>query len=211
MPYLWGHGTIQKKLVGRLDEIYTKVQKANGLAIGDFPDRDQFRKGLEAFDLSEFPKLSQRQLDVMDLGLSRDIPKMMQSMQEGELNSGTDMLSKLAGNGNPFDINPDHSSRDTWIVDATSKANADNLFFKLGASGEPPILNGDQARPTLLESGLPVATLHKIWGLSDIDGDGCLDCDEFALCLYLVKSARISGSEALPDTLHDAYIPPSKR
>ena len=47
------------------------------MALGDFPQADIFRKGLEAFDLSEFPAISKRLLDVVDGALTRDIPKLM--------------------------------------------------------------------------------------------------------------------------------------
>lgn len=49
----------------------------------------------------------------------------------------------------------------------------------------------------------------KIWKLSDIDKDGCLDKDEFALCSYLIE-IHLNGTE-LPDTLPPGLVPPSKR
>ena len=36
-------------------------------------------------------------------------------------------------------------------------------------------------RPILERSGLPVDTLRQVWNLSDIDRDGQLDSDEFAV------------------------------
>lgn len=50
--------------------------------------------------------------------------------------------------------------------------------------------------------------LSNIWKLADVDCDGLLDSDEFALAMYLVK-IKLEGSE-LPDTLPDHLVPPSK-
>ena len=42
-------------------------------------------------------------------------------------------------------------------------------------------LSGDKARPVMMASKLPVDALSKIWSLSDIDKDGQLDAEEFAV------------------------------
>lgn len=51
--------------------------------------------------------------------------------------------------------------------------------------------------------------LNKIWKLADVNGDGLLDCDEFALAMYLAK-VKLEGSE-LPVMLPEHLIPLSKR
>ncbi|KAJ8908159.1 hypothetical protein NDN08_008253 [Rhodosorus marinus] len=81
MPYLWGHEKKQKKLVGRLDQEYRKVSKLHDLAPGDFPSMDKFRAGLERFEISEFPSLSQRLVDVCDVALTRDVPNLILRIQ----------------------------------------------------------------------------------------------------------------------------------
>ena len=42
-------------------------------------------------------------------------------------------------------------------------------------------MSGEKAKPVMLASKLPVDALGKIWNLSDIDADGKLDVDEFAV------------------------------
>ena len=42
-------------------------------------------------------------------------------------------------------------------------------------------MSGDKAKSVMLASKLPVDALGKIWALSDIDMDGKLDVDEFAV------------------------------
>lgn len=68
-------------------------------------------------------------------------------------------------------------------------------------------ISGETARVELLKSQLPATTLRRIWTLSDIDKDGYLTADEFALAKYLIK-LKLEGHE-LPSTLPDHLYPPS--
>lgn len=65
------------------------------------------------------------------------------------------------------------------------------------------------AKQELIKSKLPNSVLSKIWKLSDVDGDGFLDSDEFALALHLIN-VKLEGNE-LPNVLPDHLVPPSKR
>merc|ERR1719323_1479884 len=60
-------------------------------------------------------------------------------------------------------------------------------------------LAGVQARNILLQSGLPQNILAQIWGLSDVDNDGRLSCEEFILAGHLCEMA--SKGEPMPQTL----------
>lgn len=51
--------------------------------------------------------------------------------------------------------------------------------------------------------------LSKVWKLSDVDGDGFLDIEEFALAMHLINIK--AGGCDLPNILPDHLIPPSKR
>lgn len=68
-------------------------------------------------------------------------------------------------------------------------------------------MSGETARVEMLKSQLPAATLRRIWTLSDIDKDGYLTADEFALAKYLIK-LKLEDHE-LPSTLPDHLYPPS--
>lgn len=65
------------------------------------------------------------------------------------------------------------------------------------------------AKAEMVKSKLPNSVLGKIWKLSDIDHDGSLDADEFALAMYLIE-IKLNDYE-LPSVLPDHLIPPSKR
>jgi len=60
-----------------------------------------------------------------------------------------------------------------------------------------------------VKSHLPNTELALIWRLSDVDNDGLLNLEQWALANHLVK-IRLSGHE-LPHTLPDHLIPPSSR
>lgn len=96
-------------------------------------------------------------------------------------------------------------------------------------------MTGAGAKDVLLDSGLDVAQLRLIWELSDIDKDGCLDAEEFAVCQCeeqggtsvhrcacacvptalpaccadLIKMAK--GGRPLPATLPPNIVPPNKK
>lgn len=65
------------------------------------------------------------------------------------------------------------------------------------------------AKAEMVKSKLPNSVLGKIWKLSDIDKDGYLDMDEFALALHLIQ-VKLEGHD-LPVELPDHLVPPSKR
>ncbi|KAM6107270.1 epidermal growth factor receptor substrate 15-like 1 isoform 2-T2 [Pterocles gutturalis] len=60
-----------------------------------------------------------------------------------------------------------------------------------------------------MNSKLPLDILGRVWDLSDIDKDGHLDKDEFAVAMHLVY--RALEKEPVPSLLPPSLIPPSKR
>lgn len=68
-----------------------------------------------------------------------------------------------------------------------------------------------QVRPLMVESGLPTGCLRQIWDLADIEAQGTLDMDEFALALHLISLAKSEGAAAIPKPLPAAFIPPGRR
>ncbi|XP_038595953.1 epidermal growth factor receptor substrate 15-like 1 isoform X10 [Tachyglossus aculeatus] len=94
-----------------------------------------------------------------------------------------------------------------WAVRVEEKAKFDGIFESLlPISG---LLSGDKVKPVLMNSKLPLDILGRVWDLSDIDKDGHLDKDEFAVAMHLVY--RALEKEPVPSVLPPALIPPSKR
>uniref|UniRef100_A0A915CXZ7 Intersectin-1 n=1 Tax=Ditylenchus dipsaci TaxID=166011 RepID=A0A915CXZ7_9BILA len=64
------------------------------------------------------------------------------------------------------------------------------------------LINGDQARPFFLKSGLPPNILAQIWQLSDLNKDGKLDRLEFSIAIRLIRNS-LSGMQ-LPNFLPES-------
>lgn len=99
------------------------------------------------------------------------------------------------------------SMNSDWIV-GRDKEEYDKIFqtLNLNADGK---LSGSDAKPEMAKSKLPNSVLAKIWKLADVDKDGLLDSDEFALSMHLMK-IKVNGFD-LPATLPEHLVPPSKR
>jgi EH domain-containing protein 1 len=65
------------------------------------------------------------------------------------------------------------------------------------------------AKQEMIKSKLPNAVLGKVWKLADVDKDGMMDADEFALAMHLIN-IKLDGHE-LPTELPSHLVPPSKR
>uniref|UniRef100_A0A674E2M1 Epidermal growth factor receptor pathway substrate 15 n=1 Tax=Salmo trutta TaxID=8032 RepID=A0A674E2M1_SALTR len=94
-----------------------------------------------------------------------------------------------------------------WVVKTEEKLKFDAIFESLSPVGG--MLSGEKVKPVLLNSKLPVDVLGRVWELSDLDRDGMLDRDEFAVVMYLVY--RALEGEPVPMSLPATLVPPSKR
>uniref|UniRef100_A0A8D3CW32 Epidermal growth factor receptor substrate 15-like 1 n=1 Tax=Scophthalmus maximus TaxID=52904 RepID=A0A8D3CW32_SCOMX len=99
------------------------------------------------------------------------------------------------------------SSESHWAVRPEEKGKFDGIFESLAPVNG--LLSGDKVKPVLINSKLPLDVLGKVWDLSDIDKDGHLDKDEFAVAMHLVY--RALEKEPVPALLPSSLIPPSKR
>lgn len=77
-----------------------------------------------------------------------------------------------------------------WIV-LKDKERYDKIFATLQPNAGK--LSGAAAKAEMMKSRLPNAVLAKIWKLSDVDRDGMLDDDEWALANHLIN-LRLEGS-----------------
>ncbi|XP_056368952.1 epidermal growth factor receptor substrate 15-like 1 isoform X4 [Oenanthe melanoleuca] len=113
---------------------------------------------------------------------------------------------KFHDTSSPLLITPP-STETHWAVRVEEKAKFDGIFESLlPVNG---LLSGDKVKPVLMNSKLPLDILGRVWDLSDIDKDGHLDKDEFAVAMHLVY--RALEKESVPSRLPPSLIPPSKR
>ncbi|EFR01342.1 EF hand domain-containing protein [Nannizzia gypsea CBS 118893] len=101
-----------------------------------------------------------------------------------------------------------HTGSD-WLISPQDKAHFDSVFSTVDKA-RSGYINGDQAVGFFTNARLPEEVLAHIWDLSDIDSDGQLSRDEFAVAMYLVRQQRTT-KEPLPQTLPPNLIPPSMR
>jgi epidermal growth factor receptor substrate 15 len=95
-----------------------------------------------------------------------------------------------------------------WLISPQEKSSYDNLFNGVDKAGRG-FITGDQAVRFFSDSGLPEDVLAGIWDLADINSEGQLSKDEFAVAMYLIRQQR--KGDQLPTTLPPSLIPPSLR
>ncbi|KAL6231835.1 hypothetical protein BDW75DRAFT_31687 [Aspergillus navahoensis] len=96
-----------------------------------------------------------------------------------------------------------------WLVSPQEKLQFDNYFNTVDTT-KSGVISGDQAVAFFTKAQLPEETLAQIWDLADIDADGQLTRDEFAVAMYLIRQ-QFTNKGPLPQTLPPALIPPSMR
>ena len=104
------------------------------------------------------------------------------------------------------------STGDGWVVNPADKAKFDQIFAGVDKANQG-FITGDQAVEFFSNSRLPEEILASIWDLADINGEGRLNKDQFAVAMYLIRQQRGTkdGRGALPTTLPPALVPPSMR
>lgn len=104
------------------------------------------------------------------------------------------------------------STGDGWAISPADKAKFDQIFNSLDTSNRG-FITGDQAVDFFGNARLPEETLAQIWDLADINSEGRLTKDEFAVAMYLIRQQRGTkeGRGNLPTTLPPALVPPMMR
>ncbi|KAI4178472.1 MAG: hypothetical protein LQ346_007431 [Caloplaca aetnensis] len=107
---------------------------------------------------------------------------------------------------------PETPTGDQWAVTPQDKAAFDQIFSTVDTSNRGYI-TGDQAVNFFSNSRLPEEALAQIWDLADINSEGQLNKDEFAVAMFLIRQQRskTTGRDVLPQTLPSNLVPPSMR
>lgn len=97
-----------------------------------------------------------------------------------------------------------------WLITPQEKAKYDQFFSTVDTQNKG-IVTGEQAVRFFSDSGLPEDTLASVWDLADINSEGQLTKDEFAVAMYLIRQQRMPNAAPLPAFLPPALVPPSMR
>lgn len=118
-------------------------------------------------------------------------------------------LSRPPGYGIPPTQVP-QTTGPQWLITAQEKGKYDQFFSTVDTQGRG-VVTGEQAVRFFSDSGLPEDTLASIWDLADINSEGQLTKDEFAVAMYLIRQQRAPNAAPLPAFLPPALVPPSMR
>ncbi|MEQ2172228.1 EH domain-containing protein 2 [Goodea atripinnis] len=208
MPSVFRKDNKKKNLIYQLPVIFTKIQLQHNISAGDFPDCAKM----------QFKTLKPNLMAALDELLSSDIAKLMPLLRQEELEAGDQLgvqggafLGTRAGpftEGYPFaEENGERCEEDEdWVV-TKDKPKYDEIFYNLAPNEGK--LSGTKAKDWMVSTRLPNSVLGRIWKLSDVDRDGMLDDEEFALASHLIE-VKLEG-HGLPPELPSRLIPPSKR
>ncbi|KAG9327992.1 hypothetical protein JZ751_016986, partial [Albula glossodonta] len=180
------------------------------------------REKLAVHDFTKFKALKPSLMAALDELLSTDIAKLMPLLRQEELEAGLQggvqggaFLGTRAGpflEGDPF-ANTEEDGEgseaeddEDWVV-TKDKPKYDEIFYNL--SPNEGKLSGTKAKDWMVSTRLPNSVLGRIWKLSDVDRDGMLDDEEFALASHLIE-VKLEG-HGLPPELPARLVPPSKR
>ena len=97
-----------------------------------------------------------------------------------------------------------------WAIDERERSTYYTFFSKLDVQNRGQI-TGEQAVMFFGDSKLPEDVLASIWDLADVNSDGQLNRDEFAVAMHLIRQQRAKGALPLPITLPTILVPPSMR
>ncbi|KAI7746816.1 hypothetical protein M8C21_007723 [Ambrosia artemisiifolia] len=81
MPTMMGKSKAQQKLMKNLEDVFAKVQREFHLPAGDFPDVEQFRQVLGAYNIDKFEKLKPKMIQAVDEMLGYDIPELLKNFK----------------------------------------------------------------------------------------------------------------------------------
>jgi len=206
----FGKDKKQHELLENIKDEFKAIAKEKGLNLNDFPNPEKFKTIIEQFDISKFPKLKEKWIEGINKVLEEEIPNLMKQLPSHDTTD--EKHGDQGGVLNPFANLHDAKNAKLdatvrWAINQTEKAKYDTKFYQLQLqSGKA---SGNQIMSIMAQSGLTREVLKTIWDLSDIDQDGKMDHEEFALCMYLID--MVKGGIKLPSALPISLIPPSKR
>ncbi|EDV24973.1 EH domain-containing protein 1 [Trichoplax sp. H2] len=201
----------KNELLQNMAHIYKRVQEVFNLPDGDFPPIEEMQAKLSNIDVNRIPPFRSKLMHRLDEFLFLDLPDIISQVPKA-----SETVSGGAFDGN---VGPFHKTALIEALEGTRKIRLtrwpvvrykkeyDQVFETLDPINGK--VHGDVAREEMIKSRLSNNLLGRIFLLADVDKDGQLDIEEFALCMYLIR-IKLEGKD-LPETLPYELIPPSQR
>ncbi|KAG9282068.1 EH domain-containing protein 2-like [Astyanax mexicanus] len=221
MPLVFRRHNKKRDLIYDLPVIFSRIEQRHQISPGDFPDCAKMQEQLMNHDFTKFKAIKPKLMASLDELLTNDIAKLMPLLRQEELEAadqpgvqGGAFLGMDRGpffEGNPFQYSGPSGecemiSGEGWVV-SKDKPKYDEIFYNL--SPHEGKLSGTKVKDWMDRTQLPRSVLGRIWKLSDVDCDGMLDEEEFALASHLIE-VQLEGF-GLPPKLPAHLVPPSKR
>ncbi|XP_072516513.1 EH domain-containing protein 2 [Salminus brasiliensis] len=221
MPLVFRRDNKKRDLIYDLPAIFSRIEQRYQISPGDFPDCAKMQERLMNHDFTKFKAIKPKLMAGLDELLTNDIAKLMPLLRQEELEAadqpgvqGGAFLGTEKGpffEGNPFYYTGPSGeceviSGESWVV-SKDKPKYDEIFYNL--SPHEGKLSGTKVKDWMVRTQLPSSVLGRIWKLSDVDCDGMLDDEEFALASHLIE-VKLEGF-GLPPKLPAHLVPPSKR
>lgn len=213
MPKLFRKNKKKKQLIKNLPELFKRVQEEHMVSASDIPPCNIMQEKLSNCDFTKFPLLREKLIQNVEEMLDKDIADLMgivpQDSEETPITGGA--FDDVKDTMSPFGYQKCEgvdlgSGEPEWIV-TKERSKWDAIFKSLDpVNGK---LTGSAAKKEMVKSRLPNPVLAKVWRLADVDGDGALDADEFALAMHLIH-IKLDGFD-MPETLPGHLVPPSKK
>jgi len=214
MPKFCGKGRKKKELMKDLPTLFKKIQEEHLVSPSDIPSVTAMQEKLAVHDFSKFPNLKPKLIEAVDTMLDTDIADLLsivgqENADEPVISGGA--FSDVKDTQSPFGFQRCEgfdmgAGEPEWIVNR-DRAKWDAIFNSLKPNKGK--IAGSTAKKEMVKSRLPNPVLAKVWRLADVDGDGALDSDEFALAMHLIH-IKLDGFD-MPDQLPDHLVPPSKK
>ena len=145
---------------------------------------------------------------------SRPIPDTVAPSAASKQFTGTGYLAQASPTARPNQAPFQQATltEEQWAISPQDKARFDQIYATVDTQNRGYI-TGEQAVGFFSNARLPEDALAQIWDLADINSEGQLNRDEFAVAMYLIKQQRSKrdGRDILPQSLPSNLIPPSMR
>ncbi|KAK0150608.1 EH domain-containing protein 2 [Merluccius polli] len=221
MPTIFCKDSKKHNLIYQLPVIFTKIQQQDRVPAGDFPDCTKMQERLLGQDFSKFKVFKPSLMASLDKLLSTDIAKLMPLLQRQDPQRNKPLPGVLDGDFLGT-FRPEHFKRHPFKErppgdddggggnkDPGGGGGGDTTRSSTACVPRDGKVSGTKAKEWMVNTNLPSSVLAHVWRLADVDCDGMLDNEEFALAMHLIEG-KLEG-HWLPRELPPHLVPPSKR